>query len=171
LSSLPGESGTYSFGFATGNTSYAAAVFLQASGGGFQIGVSNRTNSTPVFSSTVYSLGETVFLVGSYQFNAGTGDDVSSLWINPSSSTFGKVSAPTATLTATGGADMGALSQFILRGGATSPAGTFDELRIGTSWADVTPAAIPEPSTYAAIVGALALGVVVYVRRRRASAA
>jgi hypothetical protein len=43
---------------------------------------------------------------------------------------------------------------------------TMDELRIGTTWASVT--AIPEPSTYAAIAGVLALGLALWHRRREA---
>lgn len=41
---------------------------------------------------------------------------------------------------------------------------TFDELRIGTTWADVSP--IPEPSTYAALIGSVSLGLVIARRRR-----
>lgn len=40
----------------------------------------------------------------------------------------------------------------------------FDEIRVGTSWADVT--AVPEPSTYALMFGFLALGLVMWRRQR-----
>ncbi|MDP0500719.1 MAG: PEP-CTERM sorting domain-containing protein [Verrucomicrobiota bacterium JB022] len=47
----------------------------------------------------------------------------------------------------------------------------FDEIRIGDSWQDVagftvSGPVVPEPSTYAAFAGVLALGLVVYRRRR-----
>ncbi len=166
LSALPTAT-TYSFALSTGNTNYAAPVWLRADTGGvgYNIGLSNKSNSTANYSSSVTSLNTTVFIVGSYTFVTGTGNDTSSLWINPSSSTFGG-SAPSASLTAVGGTDQADISQFLLRGAAGSPSGLFDELRVGTSWADVTPAAIPEPSTYAAILGGVAL-LGVAARRRR----
>lgn len=162
---------SYVFGLSTGNTNYGATVWLQASGAGYQVGISNRSNSTVSYDSTVHTLGETVFLVGSYSFVAGAGNDVSSLWVNPASATFADAAAPTATASAAGGTDMTAVNQFLVRGAAGSPISVFDELRVGTTWAAVTPAGapIPEPSTYAVIFGALALGVVVW-RRRHARA-
>jgi len=121
------------------------------------------------YDSTVYALNTPVLLVGRYDFVAGTGNDTSALWINPASATFGAGAAPTATLTSSGGTDMTAISQFLLRGAAGSPVAKVDELRVGTTWASVTPAAaaVPEPSTYAALAGAVALlGAVVHRRLR-----
>lgn len=159
---------SYILGFSTGNTSFGATIFTQASGAGYQIGFSNRSSgSTVTYDSTVYALNATVFLVGRYDFVSGTGNDTSALWINPSSATFGAGAAPTATLTSSGGTDMTAISQFLLRGASGSPISTVDELRVGTTWASVTPAAIPEPSTYAALFGAFALGLVALRRHRR----
>lgn len=61
------------------------------------------------------------------------------------------------------------LSAFYFRTGGSSPANaeTFivDSIAVGATWADI--AAIPEPSTYAAIVGGLFLGLVLYRRRVR----
>lgn len=159
---------SYMFGLATSNTNYAATVWLQGSGAGYQVGISNRSNATTTYAPTVYALGQTVFIVGRYTFNPGAGDDSSSLWINPSAATFGDDAIPSATVTVTGGTDMTALSQFLIRGANGSPTGVFDELRVGTTWSEVTTAAaIPEPSTYAALLGALALAGVVLRRRSR----
>ncbi len=165
LSSLPTAT-TYSFSL-NSSTNFAATVWLQASGGGYQIGLANRSSgTTPVYDSTVFATGSTVFLVGSYEFVSGTSNDISRLWINPSAATFAAVAAPSATLTSTGGTDIASLNSFLIRGASGSPGGTMDELRIGSTWASVTPAApIPEPSTYAALFGALVLGVAL-VRRR-----
>jgi hypothetical protein len=165
LSSLPTAT-AYSFGF-NSSTNFASTIWLQASGGGYQIGLANRSNSTATYDSTVFATGTTVFVVGSYEFVSGTANDVSKLWINPASATFDDLAIPSATLTATGGTDMTSINSFLIRGATGSPAGTFDELRIGTTWASVTPAAIPEPSTYAALLGALALAGVVLRRRSR----
>ncbi len=46
-------------------------------------------------------------------------------------------------------------------------AATWDEIRFGTTFADVTTSAIPEPATYAALLGAATLGVAVLRRRRK----
>lgn len=165
LTALP-TTATYSFALGTGNTNYAAPVWLQASGSNFNIGLSNRSNSTPNYAIGTYSLSTTYFLVGSYTFNSGTGDDASSLWIDPISSSFGADTAPTPSLTATGGTDMTAISQFLIRGAAGSPSGIMDELRIGTTWASVTP--VPEPSTWA--LAGLGAGLVLWRLRRKRTA-
>lgn len=161
LSSLPTQA-TYSFSLSHSNTLYASAVWLRADAGGtgFNIGLSNRSNSTAEYSSTVFDLNTTIFLVGSYTIAEGGGNS-SSLWINPNSSSFGGL-APTASLTATGGNDQNTISQFLLRGAAGSPAGTMDELRIGDSFAAVTP--VPEPS----VVVLLGLGLAFVLWRVRA---
>jgi hypothetical protein len=98
----------------------------------------------------VHSLNETIFLVGSYTFNtSSTNDDVANLWINPATSTFGSAFAPSATLTAASGGDINSstIASFVLlnRNTAEPAKGSFDELRIGTSWASVTPPAQQPP--------------------------
>lgn len=170
LTGAPGAA-TATIGFANSGTNLGGMVFTQAATGGYQIGFSIRSSGTTVtYDPTIYSTGSTIFLVGRYDFVAGgTGNDTGALWINPSQATFGAGAAPTATITSasTGTSDLGSITQFILRGVANSPIAVVDELRIGTTWASVTPAAIPEPSTYAALLGALALGLVALRRHRR----
>jgi hypothetical protein len=41
-----------------------------------------------------------------------------------------------------------------------------DEFRIGTTYLDVVPSAIPEPSSYAALAGLGAIGLALHRRRR-----
>ncbi|MCD8481976.1 MAG: PEP-CTERM sorting domain-containing protein [Verrucomicrobia bacterium] len=158
VDSLPTAT-TYSFSLANNNTFYAASVWLRTSGTQFEIGLSNRSNSAVTYASDLLDAGSTYFLVGSYDLENFT----SELWLNPDSSTFGSA-VPTSTLSATGGTDLATISQFLIRGANGSPAMTMDELRIGSTWASVTP--IPEPSTYAALFGLLALGFVAWRRRR-----
>jgi len=83
-----------------------------------------------------------------------------SLWINPTGLGTGLTpSSAAAASTATGGAFSFDTLKF------TSQTATFnvDEVRVGTTWAAVSP--IPEPSTYAML--ALGLGAVFFLRRRR----
>ncbi|MCC5841543.1 MAG: PEP-CTERM sorting domain-containing protein [Opitutales bacterium] len=51
----------------------------------------------------------------------------------------------------------------MIRKGATSGLIDLDQIRIGETWDAVV---IPEPSTYTALIGLLALGLVAWRRRR-----
>jgi hypothetical protein len=123
----------------------------------------NSSSITSWDTTDLFSINTTLFIVGSYTFNPGTGNDVSALWINP---TIGSATAPSATVSATGGTDLSTVASFVLCDRiATEPTGILDELRIGTTWADVT--GVPEPSTVSlAGFGALALLSWYRVRRR-----
>lgn len=96
------------------------------------------------------------------QFDFLSGDDQMSVYYNP---TLGTAPGSTSlTLTSTGDLSFDGISL----AGANGEA--FDEIRFGTTFADVTPSgsAVPEPSTYAALLGALSLlGVVIHRRRQR----
>jgi len=84
-----------------------------------------------------------------------------SLWINPTGLGSGLTPTSAAAASITPG---GAFSFNTLK--FTSQTGTFnvDEIRVGTTWADVSP--IPEPSS-SALVGLAALGLA-FTRRRKA---
>lgn len=107
--------------------------------GEFQIGISN-VNSAPTageLDGTTQFTGTTLFVVMSYDLNTGT----ISAWVNPSEGTFGG-SAPTANAVSTEAGDVvTSFNQFALRqdSGNETPFILFDELRIGETWADVTP--------------------------------
>ena len=168
LTALPTGT-TYSFGLIQPGTTtfYGSTIWLRASGSGFNIGLDNRSSVAPTsnYAAPTYDLNDTIFIVGSYEFVSGTGNDVSRIWINPSSTNFGALSAPTATITATGGTDLTGVGGFLLRGASGSPSGAMDELRIGTGWADVTP--VPEPSsTVLMVLGAAGLIGIRAMRRK-----
>jgi hypothetical protein len=100
-----------------------------------------------------FSAGQTVFVVASYEFVTGANNDIARMWINPNLADFGAGSPPIATLTAAPGvavADSSAnVLAFNLRNVNTvgTPTGVlFDELRVGTAWADVMPSPVPEPA-------------------------
>lgn len=104
----------------------------------FQIGISNA-NTIPSgagLDPTVLTTGTTILVVMSYN----TTDGVMNAWVNPSDTTFGGT-APAANASDTDGSPEASLNQFVIRqdSATETPFILFDELRLGTSWADVTP--------------------------------
>jgi hypothetical protein len=128
------------------------------------------TNGGTTFALTApQNDGDTVFVVESYSKNAGANQDQVKVWLNPDASTFGGAE-PAATLTVNyvTGTQITPAS-FVLRNSAPATTGgtptiLFDELRIGTMWADVTPTVVPEPATFA-LAGLAALAVLTLRRR------
>jgi len=119
--------------------------------------VRGAAQSATAGTGTALSLNTTYLIVEELDLDAHTAN----LWIDPDSSTFGGT-APTATaslssLTATAVDNVGFKAQ-------SAAGGPYfvDNLLIGTTWADVTPA-VPEPSTVA-FVG---LGIVGLISARR----
>jgi hypothetical protein len=130
---------------ATDNQSFRLAVMVRSNSvSGYVIGVQKGgTGATATFAGGEYHAGETVLLVGKYDFNASPNSV--SLWINPPSSTFGLVSEPgSGAISANTGADGFTIDRFNLRQNTASsvPAAMqWDELRVGLTWASVTPPA------------------------------
>ena len=124
--------------------------------------VGGVTGSNPA-GSTLFSYNTTLLIVGSYNFlgttksgqTAFADDDTASLWVNPDTSTFGGTSAPggnvTANATSASKFDLSNIASFDLiqtdGSGNTPPNGEMDDLRVGYSWADVTPNDAP-PNPY-----------------------
>ena len=123
------------------STTTGTLIWIKPDGAGFDIGVSARTVPNATISySAAKSLNTTYLIVGSYQFVDGTTNDSSKLWINPDASTFGK-SAPAPTLTSVNtGTDLTGAARFLIRQDVDSTTAfcELDEVRIGTSWKDVT---------------------------------
>lgn len=139
---------------ATNNTDFRLQVVVKSnSPSGYVIGTAKSgTGTTTTFDATERHAGDTVFLVGKYDFTVAS--NAVSLWINPSSSTLGAAVEPsTAFIMATNGTDGFTIDRFNMRqntatGSSSLPASMqWDELRFGLSWADVTPAAPPGPVT------------------------
>ena len=99
------------------------------------------TGAGTTFDTTEYHANDTVFLVGKYDFDASP--NTVYLWINPSPATFLQASAPSSGVISTNsGSDGFVIDRFNMRQntGASVPASMqWDELRIGRSWAEVTP--------------------------------
>ena len=139
---------------ATDNSSFRLQVMVKSnSPSGYIIGVQKGgTGVSATFHATEFHANETLFLVGKYDFDA-TPDTVS-LWINPSPAKLGLSMAPTNGFVITNtGADGFIIDRFNMRQNTATTVPTamqWDELRFGTSWADVTPKA---DATASQIVG------------------
>jgi hypothetical protein len=64
-------------------------------------------------------------------------------------------------------ASFGSMVQFVFNGNAPGSTGYFDELRFGTTYADVLPAAVPEPATFS-LAGLAGLALIFRARRQKA---
>lgn len=114
-------------------------------GSGFKLGVTKVTTAAGIYDSTVFAEGEQIFVVLRYTFVADeTTNDLADLWINPDPASFGGESAPTPTVSAAiTGNDTGLIDMWAFRqntSGNTPATINYDELRIGKTWAAVTPA-------------------------------
>jgi hypothetical protein len=112
----------------------------------------NTVDGTPTGTPVKYSINTQIFVVGCYEiigtYSAGVPNDKSSMWVNPSSSTFENTLPPTANvtrdLTGTVINDIDVVNRFYIRQDAVSntPSIDIDEIRIGSTWASVTPKSI-----------------------------
>ena len=128
---------------ASDNQTFRLAVqIVQVSSTNYLFGVQKGgTGVSPTFDTNYHHLGETILLVGKYDFT--TTPNVVTLWIDPASATFGTTNEPAiGYLRASTGTDGYIIDRFNFRQNTSTsvPAAMqWDELRIGTTWADVTP--------------------------------
>jgi hypothetical protein len=149
------NAGDYFIGFgATAGasvTSLGARVFIKAGAtpNTFVLGLTNNsgTGTNQTWNPTEYPCGTTVFIV--VKLNISASPIASSMWINP---TPGSVEPASTILNSSGNNAMVALASVYLRQGGTTATGTgtleIDEIRAGTTWASVTPAAAASCITY-----------------------
>jgi hypothetical protein len=126
-----------------GGSEYAQLEYSNVTGNAwFNLGLGGRSTTLGPLPTNRYTTGTTHLIVVSYEFVAGTANDIMRIWIDPDSATFGGT-APTPYQTMTGFTDTTSLNTVDLKSSSSVPADTFiDELRVGTSWADVTPVQI-----------------------------
>lgn len=139
-------------GFTTGTgTAFATKINIQTNGtGGFSLGVSKSTGTTyGAWAFDSFQVGQTILVVGRYHFNGGSGtDDLCDVWFDPPAGSFAASVPPPPSLAnlGNGGNDLPQIDRFFFRSGgsSSSPAKlTADELRLGFTWASVTPPAPP----------------------------
>jgi len=102
------------------------------------------TGATATFDTAEHHAGDTILLVGKYDFTVSP--NRVSLWVNPDQSTFGASEPATGFVSATAGTYGFTIDRFNMRQNtaASVPAAMqWDELRIGVPWWAVTPLAPP----------------------------
>lgn len=143
---------------------YASIRYVNTNSESFYtLGITYRNAVSNRMDTTQLAAGSTHLVVVSYQINSGSLNDVVNFWLDPDASTFASGTAPAPLLTLTGAqADATSLNMLELNNASAMPVGMlFDEVRVGTTWADVTP--IPEPAT----IGMLGLGTLMTMLLRR----
>lgn len=109
----------------------------------YQIGLAKGTGTTHIVTnSTVFTDSDIVFIVGCLVMtNNNTGSDAIELWVNPDPSTYGDPTPPppNGTTTTGSGDPASGVDRFSWRGGTIGIVHEVDELRIGFTWAAVTP--------------------------------
>jgi hypothetical protein len=134
----------------------------------YQLGTGlTATTAQRAFDATHnYNPGDTLFLVLSYTFNPGASDDVVKLYVNPTPGSLEGANTPVVTVT--GGTEItgSQIQSIFVRNNSVEPAATLmDDLRVGTTWEDVTPP-VPEPSAVV-FIGMGMLGLMLVRRFRR----
>ena len=138
--------GTYFTGLIqAGSTSaFGGTVWTRQSTttGKYNVGVSTRSNSAVSWLAADLDPATSYFIVAAYEIITGTANDVAKIWLN-TAAIGGAEPAPDATSVV--GTDLGAagIGRILLRQDAatTTPFIDLDEIRIGTTWAEVTPSA------------------------------
>lgn len=135
------------FGTTSGTsvTVFFARLHLRkgASGNTVQIGIANRgaaSSTNPTFNTANFPVGQTHFVVVKYDFASG----VASLWVNPTTNFGG--SEPSGAITNNAGtATIAQAASICIRQGTNTGNVEIDEIRVGQTWASVTPP--PPPAT------------------------
>lgn len=118
-----------------GTSSPGLGIFLN----GYEVGLAKHASSPAV---TANIEAGTHFIVARYTFQ--TGNDQVDLWVDPASlGDSGNIPAATLTTGTASSSDISTLSYVVLNHGISQTL-WIDELRVGTTWADVTPASGPK---------------------------
>lgn len=127
----------------------------------FDFSVRNAT--TPTSSSILFSPLTTYFIVGEVSIASGSDYNLINLWVNPGATQPGSPS-----ITATGDSGASTLSFLDIRTARYTSTDVFsvDNVMIGTTYADVVPATVPEPATGGLLLMGAGFGLCSRLRRR-----
>ena len=150
-----GDVNNPSFSSATGSRQMRAGVVVYCKVAtasstvqlGVRKGASSATTGTTAYATNIFTTSDTVFVVAKYTFGAGAGDDTVTLWVNPASVGGSEDGSPSVAASTTANANDIANLQFLsIVSGSSGNGGSVndvDNLRVGATWADVTPAGGP----------------------------
>ncbi|MEI7634203.1 MAG: hypothetical protein WCK47_07980 [bacterium] len=138
------------------STDFHSRAFIRQSSvttGAFNFGIRQHNNDVIQFETADRAAATTFFVVVSYDFVAGTTNDTSRMWVNPA---LGQTTPPAPDLTASAvgstDTDLTAVGRLNLRQPSADTALSIevDEIRMDTTWANVTPAgsAVQDWSVY-----------------------
>lgn len=146
------------FGDMANTSSFYSRVFARTATGGYQLGMAAISGGTTTYGTAVLSLNTNYTITAVWNFIAGTVNDTITLTVNGLASPYHVHTWNSVT------AEPTLINSVNLRqgGGAAAPVLVIDNIVV---------TAVPEPSTYAAIFGALALGAVAWRRRQQKRAA
>ena len=145
VNTITSTTGDYFFHFGKGTTTFTGKLFVRKDAtSGFDFGVSKSGNSTstgvsaPIWSSS-YTIGQPYLVVLKYTFVSGTSNDQVDLFVNPVPG--GSEPAATITSKLETSADADSVKAIFVRQGTSSymPTVYLDGIRVGLTWADVTP--------------------------------
>lgn len=160
----------------TGSTNNSDRVYIKSTTGGYLLGIVGGSGGTVSYGTGTLTLGTSYQVILKQNFVAGTLNDTFTFYTNPTDRTTEANNTPYAANLAYGGTSAEATSfgALLLRQGtaANAPTLTLDNVGVATTFAEAAAAtqplvfaAVPEPATYAWVIGglgALALG----MRRR-----
>lgn len=121
-------------------TSLGGRLGIASSNTGFRLSIQNTSTGTPTFTEVPLDLtfGTTYFVVVKYDITTA-GATVATLWVNPTS--FGGAEPVGGVSNSSGTGSFTTFASVFLRNSSGSPKAGIDEIRVGVTWADVTPAA------------------------------
>lgn len=138
--------GGYFAGLVAGSstTNFASTLWAKKNGTGYSLGLNARSSvAYTSWNATALTANTPIFVVVSYEMISGITNDVAKMWINPAPASLGLATSPAADITIiNGGTDLASFDKIFLRQDSykETPGVEFDEIRVGTSWASVTPA-------------------------------
>ena len=112
----------------------------------FRLGIS-ETGNTPIEATGDLTFGTTYLVVVKYVYNNTAGFDLATIWVNPAS--LGGTE-PSGGITGPGSANVSSYNSsntgICIRNAGNTPNAEIDEIRVGTTWAQVTPSTAGTPT-------------------------
>lgn len=158
------------FSSPAGTTSlFQERLFAKSTTGGLLLGFADNTGGTTAYGTTVLSFATSYNIILAYTSVAGAANDTFAMYVNPTDLLVeGNNTAYLTTGYIGTGAELTSVGALNLRqgSGTAAPAESIDYLVAGTTFADVTAAPVPEPSTIA-LAGIGGVAALVALRRRK----